>query len=315
MGAGSGVCVPISTAPAPLVVEKLLALEGGTVLSSAGRYTNVKLGMDGLPLVLYNRDSGGVVRAQHCSDAACGTLGAANISDQTLPHKNAGRFIDLTMAHDGLPLAVWAGPYIHAGFCSTPSCSSSSTAIIRQAEGAYPSVAIGDDGLPRVAYYLETGALQLARCADAHCMNPIAPAALTTLASGKGVGKYPSLAICQGGLPCVAFQDSTKGHLLFVICTDKSCSSAQSPVTIDDSSDELGTYISMKIGVDGRPVMMYADERTGAIKVAHCFYTDCAGGGASLVPIDHVGVGCYGEFPELDISPLNGFPILSYFNQ
>jgi hypothetical protein len=28
-----------------------------------------------------------------------------------------------------------------------------------------------------------------------------------------------------------------------------------------------------------------------------------------------IDAGCYGEFPELDISPLNGFPILSYFNQ
>ena len=61
--------------------------------------------------------------------------------------------------------------------------------------------------------------------------------------------------------------------------------------------------------------MMYADERTGAIKVAHCLDPDCAGGAATLTAIDHVGVGCYGEFPELDISPLNGFPILSYFNQ
>eukprot|EP01043_Picozoa_sp_COSAG02_P091575 COSAG02_NODE_28283_length_592_cov_1.040568_1_plen_175_part_01 len=131
----SGVCVPISEAPAPLAVEKLLAVEGGTVLTSAGRYTNVKLGVDGLPLIVYNRDDRGLVRAQHCGDAACGRLTAANISDQTLSWQNAGRFIDLVMGHDGLPLAVWAGPYIHAGFCSTPTCSSSSTTIIHQAKG------------------------------------------------------------------------------------------------------------------------------------------------------------------------------------
>ena len=190
----------------------------------------MKLGAAGLPLIIYNRDHGGAVRAQHCGDAVCSSMTAANISDQTLPSHDAGRFIDLTMAHDGRPLAVWAGPYIHDVFCSTPSCSSSSTAIIHQAKGAYPSVAIGDDGLPRVAYYLETGALQLARCANAHCMSPIAPAALTVLATGKGVGKYPSLAICQCGVPCVAFQDSTVGHLLFVICDDRACSSAQPPV-------------------------------------------------------------------------------------
>ena len=71
----------------------------------------------------------------------------------------------------------------------------------------------------------------------------------------------------------------------------------------------------MKVGVDGRPVMMYADERTGAIKVAACRSTDCGQGAPTISTIDHAGVGCYGEFPELDISRLTGFPILSYFNQ
>ena len=33
----------------------------------------------------------------------------------------------------------------------------------------------------------------------------------TVLASGAGVGKYPSLGICHGGLPCAAFQDAAAG--------------------------------------------------------------------------------------------------------
>lgn len=102
---------------------------------------------------------------------------------------------------------------------------------------------------------------------------------------------------------------------MFVSCADVACTTTSTPVTIDDAGDELGTYISMKVGVDGRPVIMYADERSGAIKVAHCVYVHCTAGVASKMPVDYAGVGCYGEFPELDISPLNGFPILSYFNQ
>ena len=43
------------------------------------------------------------------------------------------------------------------------------------------------------------------------------------------------------------------GHLLFVVCADVACTRAGAPVTIDATSDALGTYISMKIGVDGRP--------------------------------------------------------------
>ena len=363
----SGACVPNANKPAALVATAMLPLEGGTKATSAGRYTNVKLGVDKLPLVVYNRDGGGIVRTQHCNDAACSSMTASNISDLSLTGGNKGRFIDLTMGHDGLPLAVWAGPFIHVAWCQTPSCASSTTKVLHEAKGAYPSITIGADGKPRVAYYLESGALQLATCADPHCMEPVA--STTTLAAGAGVGKYPSVGICEGGLPCVAFQDSVKGHLMFAACKDAGCTAAGAPpVTIDDSSDELGTYISMKIGVDSLPVMMYADERSGAIKVAHCAYSTCTAGASSKMPVDHAGIGpchgtqpfrspsppitslivllscsqnclekrrrrrrrrrvlrfslsraidagCYGEFPELDISPLNGFPILSYFNQ
>ena len=69
--------------PPPLVVQVVVQLEGGTRATSAGRYTNVKLGRDGLPLVLYNRDHGGIVRAQHCADSACAQRSAANLSAPT----------------------------------------------------------------------------------------------------------------------------------------------------------------------------------------------------------------------------------------
>ena len=304
--------------PPPLAVRSVVQLEGGTRATSAGRYTNVKLGRDGLPLVLYNRDRGGIVRAQHCADSACAQRTATNLSAPT--SGSAGRFIDLAMAQNGLPLAVWAGPYIHLALCTTPDCAASSGGrVLHQAAGAYPSIAIGDDGRPRVAYYLETGALQLATCADPLCCankpSGVCVASTATLASGPGMGKYPSLAICSGGRPCAAYQDSYAGHLMFVACADAACSSVGTPVTIDASGTQLGTYISMKVGVDGRPVMMYADERTGAIKVAACRSADCGQGAPTISTIDHAGVGCYGEFPELDISRLTGFPILSYFNQ
>ena len=111
----------------------------------------------------------------------------ANISDQYLTGGSKGRFIDLIMGNDSSPLAVWAGPYIHVAWCSTANCASSRTRVLHEAKGAYPSIAVGADGIPRVAYYLESGALQLATCADVHCMEPVA--SMTLLASGAGVGK------------------------------------------------------------------------------------------------------------------------------
>ena len=51
-----------------------------------------------------------------------------------------------------------------------------------------------------------------------------------------------------GGLPCVAFQDTSVGHLKFVSCDDPACKTVGEPVTIDGTGDELGTYISMRVG-------------------------------------------------------------------
>jgi hypothetical protein len=63
------------------------------------------------------------------------------------------------------------------------------------------------------------------------------------------------------------------------------------------------------------PIMMYVDETNGWMKVAHCATVNCSSGSVTLSTIDEIGIGAYGEFPEMQINPFTGFAVLSYFNQ
>jgi len=83
---------------------------------------------------------------------------------------------------------------------------------------------------------------------------------------------------------------------------------------LDDSSSDVGRYNYIRIGSDGLPIIMYVDEANGWMKVAHCSTSNCAGSVQKTV-IDEIGISAYGEFPEMQINPLNGLAVLSYFNQ
>src|SRR3990167_3164958 len=107
-----------------------------------------------------------------------------------------------------------------------------------------------------------------------------------------------------------------KSHCFqFVRCNDNLCRTGTfTPIIIDDSSSDIGRYTGIQVGTDGLPIMMYVDETNGWMKVAHCSSKDCSGAVTKTI-VDEIGISAYGEFPELQINPLTGLAVLSYFNQ
>lgn len=85
--------------------------------------------------------------------------------------------------------------------------------------------------------------------------------------------------------------------------------------TLDASSSDVGRYNYIQIGNDGNPIIMYVDESNGWMKVLHCGTNDCSLGSRTITVIDEIGISAYGEFPEMQINPISGFAVLSYFNQ
>lgn len=96
--------------------------------------------------------------------------------------------------------------------CNDKACAGGNearTAVDTAADvGAYPSLAIGLDGKPVVAYYHATdGNLRFARCNDPACAGQ--NESLATLDNAGDVGQHTSVAIGLDGVPVIAYNDAT----------------------------------------------------------------------------------------------------------
>ncbi len=79
--------------------------------------------------------------------------------------------------------------------------------------------------------------------------------------------------------------------------------------TLDDVGD-VGQYTSITIGVDGLPIISYADITVEALKVAHCNDVACAEP-ATITTVDNDGN--LGGFSSIAIGS-DGLPIISYYD-
>jgi hypothetical protein len=89
--------------------------------TSAGRFTSVAVGADGLPIIGHYDDSAGPVRVIKCGNAACSADNLSTIVDKP----PAGLYMSLAVGSDGLPVLVYEqGPqaWLRITKCGTQSC-------------------------------------------------------------------------------------------------------------------------------------------------------------------------------------------------
>jgi len=97
---------------------------------------------------------------------------------------------------------------------------------------------------------------------------------LTTVDSTGNVGQYTSITIGTDGLPVISYYDATNDDLKVVHCTNTSCSTFDTPTTVD-SAGFFGQYTSITIGTDGLPVISYWANTDSKLKVAKCTNPIC----------------------------------------
>ena len=175
----------------------------------------------------------------------------------------------------------------------------------------YTAVTKAINGMPLVAFQdSKDKTLKVASCNDLSCESSV-----ITLIAGNSDNGYPSIAVGSDGIPVLSFYDEKRHNLQFVRCNDNLCRNGTfTPIIIDDSSSDIGRYNGIQVGTDGLPIMMYVDETNVWMKVAHCNSIDCSGAVTKTI-VDEIGISAYGEFPEIQINPLTGLAVLSYFNQ
>lgn len=171
---------------------------------------------DGLPVVAAGQ-SDGAVRVAKCADRAC-TESTATIVDATgLDNLTS----DMILGSDDLPLiAYYADGNLRAAKCENPQCTEYTVTTVSDGIADFiasvgPSIAVGADGLPVIAYWAPGRVLQLASCNDQACA--------TSTVSTFGNANTFALAIGIDGAPVIAYHDEPE--LVVAKCGDAACGS------------------------------------------------------------------------------------------
>jgi hypothetical protein len=249
----AAVAHPAAAQPTVAVVDPAATVRGTPVIAT---------GTDGLPLVAYQ--DGTAVRVAHCADAACSSATIATILS---PLPNPDGLIAFAVGADGRGvLAVWhsEATRVLVARCDDAACSSSSSTAILETDVTLrgrPSLAIGADGLPLIAYVAgntQPYALRVAHCSDAAC----ASSTIATVATVGGL--LPShlpdtdVAIGTDGLALIAYVTGTSGPARAGVahCSNTACSAATT-VLAPDTFLFRTEKPSIEIGADGRGLLAY----------------------------------------------------------
>ena len=131
---------------------------------------------------------------------------------------------------------------------------------------------------------------------------------ITTVDSAGDVGFHTSITIGVDGNPVISYADGDPNFdLKLVHCTNPSCSTHDTPVTLDSAGD-VGLDTSITIGADGLPVISYGDLGFNRVIVAKCNDQSCV----SSPVITIVGsAGSGGDYTSIAIGA-DGLPVISY---
>ena len=136
---------------------------------------------------------------------------------------------------------------------------------------------------------------------------------INTLNAASQDGEYSSIVIGNDGIPMISYSDFNAGgffHSLRLIrCINPACSGPLSSIAIDAGAASRGTFNSIAIGSDGRPVISYYDATAQALRVARCSAADCSGA-ITLTTVDDQA-NDVGRHTAIAIGG-DGFPIISY---
>jgi predicted regulator of Ras-like GTPase activity (Roadblock/LC7/MglB family) len=279
-----------------------------------GWYTSTAIGADALPVIAYYDATNGDLKVAKCVNAACS--GGASTLSTVDSDGNVGQYTSIAIGADALPvIAYWdaTNTNLKVAKCVDAACTGTSTLSTVDSSGVvglYPSIAIGADGLPVIAYYDSTNSnLKVAKCATAACSG--GTSALSTVDSAGTVGEYTSIAIGVDGLPVIAYRDGSNTNLKVAKCANAACAGGTSTLSTVDSAGDVGWYASIAIGADALPVMAYFDNSNLDLKVAKCVNAACSGGTSTLSTVDSAGD--VGGFASIAIGA-DGLPVMAYFD-
>jgi hypothetical protein len=223
---------------------------------------------DGSPIVAYRDELDADLGLMACDTITCDSFTFRN---EATP-ENDGYYPSIAIGSDGFPVVSYAdagNAELRVYDCDDARCLGGgevSSVVHRGGFGYYTSLAIGRDGNPVISYWRGLlGGLGVARCNDPACSG--GDETISVVDPDPGVGRYTSLAIGHDGNPVISYQDSGNGDLKIAHCNDPACAGGDEDLSTLDSAGSVGAFSSLAVGVDGIPVVSYADETNHDVKV------------------------------------------------
>ena len=224
---------------------------------------------------------------------------------------NVGQYTSTTIGTDGFPVIAYydvTNTDLKVIKCGNAACSSNTVTTADTDGGDHVSMAIGTDGLPVVSFVSVAGKLRIVHCGNAACSS--GNTAITPTGTAASSGMSSSIVIGKDGLPVISYRDNTNGDLAVYHCANISCTSG-STVTVDNAAGEQGYYASLKIGVDGLPIISYyTPMNNGDLKVVHCGNVDCSSGN-TITSLETTGD--VGQYTSMVIRQ-DGTPLIFYYD-
>jgi hypothetical protein len=224
----------------------------------SGILSSIAIGADTNPVIAYMSENTGYFVAR-CGDASCTSSTRVNIAPGGDFHR-----IDIATGSDSLPILSYLKSLssLLAHHCGDAGCVAGTDATIGPISSTdvytFPSVVIGTDGLPFVAYNDPTVALNAVHCEDVACES----SSIETVEAGSTSDVSADLG--GDGLPFIAFREG--GALKVAHCDDLSCSSSM--VATVDPGPGVGEFASLATDPYGMPVIAYYDGVGHDLKVA-----------------------------------------------
>jgi hypothetical protein len=184
-----------------------------TLQVGIGGATSMAIGNDGFPIIgNYNRNLHQLIVAK-CNDPACAGAGE---TITVVTEDILGDNLSLALGTDDYPVIAYQGnlgPALKVVKCNDLPCTDDDRVIsvvdnLGEDPGSYPSIAIGANGNPIIAYWDRVGALGqvvVASCNDPACTDN--DETITVVDGPSLVGQGISLAIGSDGLPIISYLD------------------------------------------------------------------------------------------------------------
>lgn len=138
--------------------------------------------------------------------------------------------------------------------------------------GGEESSMVTIDGLPVIGSFaseVDGGSIDIVACDDLACTTSTP----TQVATNVGPVTQTSMAVV-GGLPAIAYWNSSRDDLEYILCLTADCSSRVSN-RVDGEFGDVGSGIDLTV-IGGFPVMSYQDDINDTVVIARCVDTVCS---------------------------------------